>query len=1006
MAIKKKLIHFKKFTTFNSKKLSANESNDKYTVGISDVQLSGSPDILYQSIVYIQDTQQQWTHGTLYSSSSIKELSYSDLFSLYSDGLLVPGTYYRITDYVTTTSQAETQSALHQFDIIVLATSSNALSEDAYAIQHDGDTYFSNQDLSSWDIKYTIHNNVNEYGWANSSGCGVIYYMKDEFGNEAHYDFKNIRFQRTVSDLSGFTALSGLSGTQYFYTFSAINNGVIIDDSCKSSSKYHATDNILGRSTAVPVKLSNTIFIDKFNNGVFNNQIKSGHANNTFGSSIWNNVIDYNFTGNKVGDVFQSNHIGTTCKNNVFSGNNFCRNIVSDDCQGNTFSGAVNRSTFGLAFAYNQLNVVQNCVFGANISRISNAPSLNNINFSNNCISGSSSVNLSNLYCIDGQTLYNSLSSLTGDTNVSLIKAASGQYLLLDSTDNALRLQKLEKNIYDLGSVSSSADAESAASNSNICSNSQITFIKYNTSDNSGLITQIVGNNCTYQYIDWNGSLKYRKITWTNLAGTISTTSVGDWISILDKSSSDTVLTVNGQQNLGPKNLNSDITIAQKSKIRSTIDAGEFKVTRTGNNNGFIIRTNSSNTNSGKQRLELLTTNGSSSFQYNFPFATGTVALQETLPPYLSGGEQTTTSSADGGSNVFTFNRTDGETFTLTVKNGSKGSQGARGDQGIQGPQGNRGLKGDQGPQGNRGNQGVKGDQGPQGNQGAQGSAGLKGDRGLQGVKGDQGPQGNRGLTGDVGPQGPKGDKGDQGTQGPRGNQGLKGDQGVQGPKGDQGVKGDKGPQGDRGLKGDQGPQGNQGNRGLKGDQGPQGNRGFSGGTGPTGPTGPQGNRGNQGPKGDQGPQGNRGFSGGTGPTGPQGPRGHQGVKGDTGPQGNRGYTGYQGVGISSIIKTAGTGALNTTDIYTITLSNGATSTFSVTQGTAGAQGAKGSQGNRGNPGAQGNRGNQGPKGDTGPQGNRGFQGAVGSISGYSVQVVTALPASPSASTIYFVKQS
>lgn len=31
MAIKKKLIHFNKFATFNSKKLSANESNDKYT---------------------------------------------------------------------------------------------------------------------------------------------------------------------------------------------------------------------------------------------------------------------------------------------------------------------------------------------------------------------------------------------------------------------------------------------------------------------------------------------------------------------------------------------------------------------------------------------------------------------------------------------------------------------------------------------------------------------------------------------------------------------------------------------------------------------------------------------------------------------------------------------------------------------------------------------------------------------------------------------------------------
>ena len=37
------------------------------------------------------------------------------------------------------------------------------------------------------------------------------------------------------------------------------------------------------------------------------------------------------------------------------------------------------------------------------------------------------------------------------------------------------------------------------------------------------------------------------------------------------------------------------------------------------------------------------------------------------------GGKQTTTSTADGGSNVYTF--TDGS--TITVKNGSKGSTGA-----------------------------------------------------------------------------------------------------------------------------------------------------------------------------------------------------------------------------------------------------------------------------------------------------------------------------------------
>jgi len=63
MAINKKLIHFNTFENFNSMKLSANAENTQYTLGTEGTVQTGSPDILYQSIVYIKDTQQQWTHG-------------------------------------------------------------------------------------------------------------------------------------------------------------------------------------------------------------------------------------------------------------------------------------------------------------------------------------------------------------------------------------------------------------------------------------------------------------------------------------------------------------------------------------------------------------------------------------------------------------------------------------------------------------------------------------------------------------------------------------------------------------------------------------------------------------------------------------------------------------------------------------------------------------------------------------------------------------------------------
>lgn len=71
MAINKKLIHFNNFSTFNSQKLSANSNNNQYTEGVNGEIKSGVPDILYQSICYIKDTKQQWTHGQLYDCSSL-----------------------------------------------------------------------------------------------------------------------------------------------------------------------------------------------------------------------------------------------------------------------------------------------------------------------------------------------------------------------------------------------------------------------------------------------------------------------------------------------------------------------------------------------------------------------------------------------------------------------------------------------------------------------------------------------------------------------------------------------------------------------------------------------------------------------------------------------------------------------------------------------------------------------------------------------------------------------
>ena len=72
----------------------------------------------------------------------IIELSYSELVTLRNNGQLIPGQQYRIIDYITTTTQENTKSAWHQFDIIVTALDESTLSEEAQAIQNSNDGYF------------------------------------------------------------------------------------------------------------------------------------------------------------------------------------------------------------------------------------------------------------------------------------------------------------------------------------------------------------------------------------------------------------------------------------------------------------------------------------------------------------------------------------------------------------------------------------------------------------------------------------------------------------------------------------------------------------------------------------------------------------------------------------------------------------------------------------------------------------------------------------------------
>ena len=59
--------------------------------------------------------------------------------------------------------------------------------------------------LESWELKYCLDNDKTRFAWADTNnGKGVVWWMKDEFGNEAWYDFKNVQFLRyLITDVDG-----------------------------------------------------------------------------------------------------------------------------------------------------------------------------------------------------------------------------------------------------------------------------------------------------------------------------------------------------------------------------------------------------------------------------------------------------------------------------------------------------------------------------------------------------------------------------------------------------------------------------------------------------------------------------------------------------------------------------------------------------------------------------------------------------------------------------------
>lgn len=318
-----------------------------------------------------------WSLETLPISSGIIDIEYDELMALRDDSLLVPGQNYRITDYVTTTVQSNTRSAGHAFDLIVLATSSRTLDSQAKAINHNGDTYFSqnNADLSKWQIWYDIENDTNKYAWADSAhGKGVIYRMIDEWGNDCPYDFKNILF------MIGEKTQPGTYDGVYYYTFSYAYDmaDTSVDDYSFNGSLCHnnVIKNYFNEDT-LKITLNANVFRNVLNDSAcFSNTFESDCYKNTFGSFCADNTFEGGCYENMFGILCYGNTFGIFCYGNTFE--NICfENTFRGSCYDNTFGSDCATNTFGTD-CYNN-------TFGSNCSDNTFEYACSNNTLGNNC---------------------------------------------------------------------------------------------------------------------------------------------------------------------------------------------------------------------------------------------------------------------------------------------------------------------------------------------------------------------------------------------------------------------------------------------------------------------------------------------------------------------------------------------------------------------------------------------------------------------------------------------
>lgn len=373
-----------------------------------------------------------WTNNTI--SNGIIPITWHELYSLLHTNAASKGQLYCIYDYQTFTNENSTdiQSAFHRFDLIVLATRGDTLDCKAMAVPDDN--YWNNSDLTKWQIWYDIENNTSKYEWANSDGCGVIYRMIDEYGNDCPYDFKNITYKMPLTD-----GVYDERGTDtWVYTFNAYDINPLSTQLCNDASTIQYYYCVPGTTKYTKCTCCNNIvkqayytknaldIVQKLNKNIWlsifysenpsysyrieNNYLYENCTDNIFQYEIRDVVFQKNCTSNKFLNKSNSIQFDSGCYENIFEkgasqvtfGTNCAKItfhgdasfiIFGNSCNKNEFSGIANNIIYGNrcynnTYYYNAYNITYGNLCYDN-QYLSSSKETRNITYGNECYSNS-----------------------------------------------------------------------------------------------------------------------------------------------------------------------------------------------------------------------------------------------------------------------------------------------------------------------------------------------------------------------------------------------------------------------------------------------------------------------------------------------------------------------------------------------------------------------------------------------------------------------------------------